>query len=191
MLRVSDRGWQPCGLGAGPWGTPVRFLIFPAYSHDSHLVPTIGVTRGALGADLDGQDVRLEGEASRFRWLRAPAPKISRSWGLWFSGRGGHRGELHGLLFAARILSWMVRPLNQPSRAGRAGVRRGGTQTGSVQTESPPRCYYTAGVRGPIPCSARASCVTGIAVCSGTKPEPRRLVHTLVNSAPNKRIWAE
>ena len=47
------------------------------------------------------------------------------------------------------------------------------------------------GGRGPMPCSARASCVTGIAVFSGTNPEPRRRVHTLVNSAPNRRIWAE
>jgi hypothetical protein len=44
---------------------------------------------------------------------------------------------------------------------------------------------------GPMPCSARASCVTGIAVFSGTNPEPRRLAHTLVNSAPNSTIWAE
>jgi hypothetical protein len=44
---------------------------------------------------------------------------------------------------------------------------------------------------GPRPCSARASAVTGFAVFSTLKPEPRRLVHTLVNSAPRRRICAE
>src|SRR6266849_3943494 len=36
--------------------------------------------------------------------------------------------------------------------------------------------------RGPRPCSARASSVTGTAIFSSTKPEPRRFVHTFVNS---------
>jgi hypothetical protein len=45
--------------------------------------------------------------------------------------------------------------------------------------------------RVPRPCWARASSVTGTAISFGTKPEPRRLVHTLVNSAPNRRICAE
>src|SRR5262245_54946651 len=43
----------------------------------------------------------------------------------------------------------------------------------------------------PRPCSARASAVTAFAVFSTSKPEPRRLVHTLVNSAPKRRICAE
>ncbi len=44
---------------------------------------------------------------------------------------------------------------------------------------------------GPRPCSARASAVTGFAVFSTLNPEPRRLIYTLVNSAPRRRICAE
>ena len=60
----------------------------------------------------------------------------------------------------------------------------------AIQPDAPiVRCH--AFCFGPRPCSARASAVTAVAVFSTLKPEPRRLVHTLVNSAPKRRIWAE
>ena len=42
-----------------------------------------------------------------------------------------------------------------------------------------------------IPCSARASGVTGSASSSGTIREPNRFAYAWVSSAPNKKIWAE
>jgi hypothetical protein len=75
-----------------------------------------------------------------------------------------------------------------PSESVPAGERRDPCPNGRRQ-----RCWtlHSAGGRGPRPCSARASSVTGTAVVSGANPEPRRFVHTLVNSAPKRRIWAE
>ena len=47
--------------------------MFPAYSHvDSRLIPIIYVRGRPLGPDRDRDDIHLEGEASRFRWLQAP-----------------------------------------------------------------------------------------------------------------------
>ncbi len=88
-----------------------------------------------------------------------------------------------------------IRLLEQQVRSNRPGP---GAQEATLLDTRPavPEQSQVAPLRGyfrwePMPCSARASCVTGIAVFSGTNPEPRRLVHTFVNSAPNSRIWAE
>jgi hypothetical protein len=70
---MSDRVRRACGLGPGPAKSgPIP--TFPAYSRvDSHLLPTIYVRRNASWTRWNRDDIHLKGEASRFRWLRAPA----------------------------------------------------------------------------------------------------------------------
>src|SRR6266851_3252333 len=70
-VRLRLAGMWTGGRAPGKCG-PIP--MFPADSHvDSHLVATIDVRGRPLGPDRDRDDIHLKGEASRFRWLRAPA----------------------------------------------------------------------------------------------------------------------
>ena len=65
-----------------------------------------------------------------------------------------------GVIFSIRI------SITSPGSAPLTPAPLGGLERGGKRVD---------GRRSPIPCSARASAVTGTAISAGTKPEPRRL----------------